>query len=561
MLILIFLTGWIHSTQASEFAHSAQWLNLIHYQKTWTGYKSEADGAGFFLSQDGRTNPPAELAATIKALNDPHKLMGVLKTPAACVFPARKLILERDLGLKFPQVKCNAYEEWRKGLPVTELALVFASAYPNNPASMFGHTFLRLKGPGSGRDLLDYAVNFAATTGSDGGVEFAVLGVFGGYQGHYSLAPYFIKVNEYNHGEARDLWEYPLKMSPESIDVLLAHMWEMEASTWFDYWFFDENCSWQILRLLEVANPQLKLSDGAPFYIIPAETVRILHEASLLGEPQFRPSLRRQYLARGESLSPEEGQDKKLAYYQLKARLKKLSDLEEKAYHSELTKRAQSTRQTTSVIVPVGQNSPHAGHGLRRAILSAGEKRERLEVRMAQHDLLDQDLGYEPWSTLDVLRVSLEHHDKIFIRELTLAEVISLSPYNDLGWDLSWFTQFGAKAPREFTKQSLTAAGSGGVGYSIGHDRFIGGLFLLGEALGDSPHGAVLNLGARGLVGIQGERWKVLTDVKHLWGTNQRLTFEVSFAWSLAQNWGLRFSRFQSDKKHFETLAGLAYYY
>ncbi|MFP5492981.1 MAG: hypothetical protein ACLGG0_15875, partial [Bacteriovoracia bacterium] len=150
---------------------------------------------------------------------------------------------------------------------------------------------------------------------------------------------------------------------------------------------------------------------------------------------------------------------------------------------------------------------------------------------MAQHDLLDQDLGYEPWSTLDVLRMSIEHHGRVFLREFTLVEVISLSPYNDLGWDLSWFTQFGLKAPREFAKQSLTAAGSAGIGYSLGSDRFIASLMMMGEALGDSPHGAVMNLGARSLVGIKGERWKVLTDVKHLWGVNQRLTVEVSFAW------------------------------
>jgi hypothetical protein len=298
LFLLFILCGWINSTHASDYAHSTQWLNLIHYQKTWTGYKSEADGAGFFLAKDGAINPDSELKATVNALNDTAMLYGELKTPAACAFPARKLILERDLKLKFPEVKCSAYEEWRAGLPVTDISLVFATAYPNNPASMFGHTFLRLKGPGTGKALLDYAVNFAATAGSDGGVEFAVLGIFGGYEGHFSLAPYFIKVNEYNHGEARDLWEYPLEISKEGIDIMLAHLWEMESNTWFDYWFFDENCSWQILRLLEVANPQLKLTESAPFYIIPAETVRILQSSDLLKSPEFRPSLRRQYLSR-----------------------------------------------------------------------------------------------------------------------------------------------------------------------------------------------------------------------------------------------------------------------
>jgi hypothetical protein len=560
LFLILLLSGWISTTQASEYAYSAQWLNLIHYQKTLFGYKSEADGPGFFLSQEGKTNPTAELLATIQALHDPNTLRGVLKSPAACVFPARKLILERDLGLKFPEVKCQAYEEWRKGLPVTDLSLVFASAYPNNPASMFGHTFLRLKGPGDGRALLDYAVNFAATTGSDGGVEFALLGVFGGYQGHYSLAPYFIKVNEYNHGEARDLWEYSLKISAKGIDVLLAHLWEIEASSWFDYWFFDENCSWQILRLLEVATPKLKISNKAPFYIIPAETVRILQNAKLLGKPEFRPSLRRQYLARGQSQTQEEEEDKKLAYYQLKSRLKKLSEIEEKDYHQRLTKRAGNSRENTKLIVPEAHNSPHVGHGLRRVILSAGEKQEKLEVRLAQHDLLDQDIGYEPWSTLDVLRLSVEQQERIFVREITLAEVVSISPYNDLGWDISWFTEFGLDDPREFEEVALTAKGSGGFGYALGSDQWIMGLMLMGEALGNSPQGASVSLGVRSLVGIKGEKWKLVTDVMRLWG-NRRITFEVSFAWSLSENWGLRVSRYQTDKKHLETLFSLVRYF
>lgn len=308
-------------------------------------------------------------------------LYGELKTPAACAFPARKLILERDLKLKFPEVKCSAYEEWRAGLPVTDISLVFATAYPNNPASMFGHTFLRLKGPGTGKALLDYAVNFAATAGSDGGVEFAVLGIFGGYEGHFSLAPYFIKVNEYNHGEARDLWEYPLEISKEGIDIMLAHLWEMEANTWFDYWFFDENCSWQILRLLEVANPQLKLTESAPFYIIPAETVRILQSSNLLKSPEFRPSLRRQYLSRVSPKTSVEKLDKKLAYYQLQSRLKKLNSIEEKKYHKLLKKRSEIHAPVTPVRVVAAENSPHLGHGLRRVLVSGSDKRQRVELR------------------------------------------------------------------------------------------------------------------------------------------------------------------------------------
>lgn len=527
MFLVLFLLGWARATSEATFAHSAQWLNLLHYQKTLNGFESEADGPGFFFAPDGRTNPEAELVATIKALRE---------TAAACKFPARKLVLERALGLTFPEVMCPDYEEWRRGLPVTDVALVFATAYPHNPASMFGHTFLRLKGPGDGRALLDYAVNFAATTGSDGGVEFALLGVFGGYQGHYSLAPYFIKVNEYNHGEARDLWEYPLRLSAAEIDVLLAHLWEVESSTWFDYWFFDENCSWQLLRLLEVAKPELVVSSTAPFYIIPADTVRILDAAGELGAPVQRPSLRRQYLARPEPRNHTEALDKKLALYQILARTNKLTARQSKQYQEALLARSKEPAPQTPVSVPAGTNAPHAGHGLRRLALTAGDGFQRLQLRLSQHDLLDPDLGHEPWSTLDVLRLTLEARERAFVREFTLAEVISISPVNALGFSPSWFTRFGARASEALARETLTGAAEAGLGGAIGGERGFVSLMGMGEVLGD--RGA--SLGVRVLSGVGSERWKLTLDVRRLWRSEGAWWSEVAGSLSLGRDWALR---------------------
>ena len=37
---------------------------------------------------------------------------------------------------------------------------------------------------------------------------------------------------------------------------MLKHLWELQGIA-FDYYYFDENCSWQLLGLLEVARPSL----------------------------------------------------------------------------------------------------------------------------------------------------------------------------------------------------------------------------------------------------------------------------------------------------------------
>lgn len=543
MLLFLLLSGWINSARASSFAHTSAWLNLVHYQKTLTGFKSEADGASFFLARDGRTNPAAELAATINALQDTTKTYGRIKAPAACVFPARKLLLERQ-GHTFPAVDCPDYQGWRQGLPVTKLSLVFATAYPNNPASMFGHTFLRLNGPGEGKALLDYVVNFAATTGEAGGVEFALFGVFGGYEGHYSLAPYFIKVNEYNHGEARDLWEYPVSLGPAAIDLLLAHLWELEASTHFDYYFFDENCSWQILRLLEAADPTWKLTERQPFYVIPGDTVKVLQKAGKLGEPVFRPSLRKTWLARGEPRTATEKMDGELQRFRLMERLEGLSETDKEAYHQLLTLRAKDPTRPAEVSVAAASNRPDQGHGLRRFSLTQGDGFRRGELRLAQHDLLDQDLGHERWSQLDVLRASVdEKKGRGILRELTLADVVSLHPWDKLGWRPSWYLRFGAETPRELDcEKCTTAAFHAGLGTSW---RFIDERVVLGFFGASRAYGYELTsaAGFKSLLGVAGERWKILTTLERLWGISEGdfpWQLDLAGSWSFNADWALR---------------------
>ncbi len=66
--------------------------------------------------------------------------------------------------------------------------MVFASGYVNSPASMFGHTFLRIDSSLENSPLLSFAVNYAALTDpKDGGIAFTVKGMLGGYKGYYSV--------------------------------------------------------------------------------------------------------------------------------------------------------------------------------------------------------------------------------------------------------------------------------------------------------------------------------------------------------------------------------------
>ena len=78
------------------------------------------------------------------------------------------------------------------------------------------------------------------------------------FRGRFSTMPYYIKVQEYNNLESRDLWEYPLHLTRPQVDLLVRHLWEL-GQTSMAYYFFNRNCSYQLLPLLEAAAPDLNI--------------------------------------------------------------------------------------------------------------------------------------------------------------------------------------------------------------------------------------------------------------------------------------------------------------
>jgi hypothetical protein len=80
-------------------------------------------------------------------------------------------------------------------------------------------------------------------------------------------------ISEYSRLENRNLWTYQLDLSPKKTTRMVEHVWELRYVRFDDY-FFDENCSFQLLERLEVARPSLRLTDQLPLTAIPADTVR-----------------------------------------------------------------------------------------------------------------------------------------------------------------------------------------------------------------------------------------------------------------------------------------------
>jgi hypothetical protein len=290
----------------------------MHYQpRLFGGYKSQADGMDFFLAgEEGRQNPQVEIEATINAFfsEDINEELDKKIQHPQCKFPARYLWLKKELKFDpklLSEKKCGRFNNFYKEIGGKSVSVIFSSYYLNNPSSAFGHTFLRVNKAAQAQtgkrfELLDYGISYAALLTTNNPFIYAFASIFGLFDGSLTSMPYYYKVREYNDFESRDLWEYNLNFTQDQVDLLVAHLWEL-GSTNFHYYYLDENCSYVVLTFLEVANPDLTLTDRLPPVVIPADTIHaIVQENGLITDIKYRPAVRVQFAKRYSILDSDQ---------------------------------------------------------------------------------------------------------------------------------------------------------------------------------------------------------------------------------------------------------------
>lgn len=468
------------------------WLRLGHYRPgLFGGYESEVDGAAFFLAGDGKTNPRAELEASLRSLFTDPVPPEQSKQHPFCRFPARLLWLSKQLEFdwsRLPQQPCSDFAEYLERLEPASLTLVFSSYYLNNPASAFGHTFLRVNKRSRGAEdrqaLLDYAIDFSATVDTTNALVYAAKGLLGMFPGVYRRIPYFYKVREYNDYESRDIWEYELDLSPAEVVMVSAHIWEL-GNTYFDYYYLDENCSYHILGALEVARPDLALIEHVNWPAIPADTIRALyHNPGLVRSVHYRPSARTSFTERLARLDPDEvdlvaalmGDPEAPLPDTLsdERRVRVLDaalDVADSRFASELVKEdrnrdVESSRVQQTLlerrarilmqsemfeIEPPPRLAPHLGHDTRRLGLGSGWSPERgayhqLGFRLALHDLADPPRGYPEAAQIEFMPMSFRYFvedPRLWLEEWNLVRVLSVSPWTRFELPLSWTVRAG----------------------------------------------------------------------------------------------------------------------
>ncbi|MCI1278197.1 MAG: DUF4105 domain-containing protein [Nitrospira sp.] len=588
-----YVTQLLQQARQARLAEAREWQLLLHYRANlFGGYTSEQDDPGFFLSPEGKTDPQAELDATLKQFFSPD-LVGRSQQPAQCAFVARYAWLAEQLTfdpMQLPPMPCERFERWIAEFHARSITLVFPSAFMNNPASMFGHTLLRIdqEGQTPHTRILAYTINYAADVPPDEGLAYPVRGIFGGYRGYFSTIPYYLKVQEYRDIENRDIWEYRLNFNGPQIRRLLMHAWELGNAS-FDYFFFKENCSYHLLSLLEYADPSLHLTEQFRFWTVPADTVRVLAaEPGLVKEIAFRPSRVTLIRRKREHLSePEQEMVKRLLQDASATQSEDLRSLpparqafvldvasDYVRYRGErdeaqaaaardhnrqiLTARSLLRIPSQDLLIRPFATQPELGHKTSRASLGGGWRNndtfEEVSVRAGYHDLLDPESGYTPDAQIELGSISLRHYnraDQTRIERATLANVLSLSPIDSLFHAPSWKLNIGMQTIKHGTCELCSNWNvSGGIGAATETHllrREVWFAFAEVEGNYSRAYEERHRVGGGASVGLYAdlaERWRLLGSAGYLryalgeksddvrWSVGQRYT--------LAQNWSLR---------------------
>jgi hypothetical protein len=603
----------------NKLHQNLQWLALLQHKTGWLGTlaetacnakqsstitKSLIDDPQFFLAEDGKYSAQAELLATIFALNTTD----VSDTNPQCRFPARYAWLAKQLHFDYSKItkpNCKRFQEWFSAIAPESLTLIFPSAYINSPASAFGHTLIRInQNPQHNQDeLLYYTASYSAQTNAqDSALLYALKGLLGAYHGYFIINNYYDRVNMYGDSENRDIWEYDLNFTKAEAEMLVANLWELRESN-INYYYFDDNCAYILLALLEAGRPELRLTEKFQTWITPIDSIKELTKINgLIGEIRFRPALQTKLSKSAQLANTKEislakkmaDADTNLNYLdQLaltpteKAKILDLAidylsyTLPDKylgfdTYREHtvglLNKRSQIDVISKPISIETPSIRPDEGHESSKFNLTSSYYNSQffynLQFNFAYHELLDPQGGFKIGSELLFFKtiISYQQHENFKLNAFVPLQLKSYSPITPMFTPISW--EFKLDMQRlAFDKKenhSVYSLGGGlGLTWGLKQNSLFYNLLLLNSTT--SRHYAqdyAIGGGAKsGFLLYWTDIWATnfyLTGTNYFWGDNHQ-SYEIALdnRFTLNKNLALKI-KFSQSKEFQENFPAVA---
>lgn len=435
----------------TDYAHSKEWLKLLHYKKSpLGGYTGLVDSRDFYADENGRYNPENELETEIKLFNADDKIK--------CEFPARFEWLKEKKLVKGNLEKCTEYQSFMNDIKPNGITLLFTNAFMSNPASLFGHTLIRIDTSRKGTQMLAHGSNFGANSGEDSGFVYAMKGLFGGYHGGYVVSPYWDVINLYNNIENRDIWEYHLNLSHKEEMMFVNHLYEMKNAL-IRYFFLTKNCSYMILELIEAVRPELDLTSGYNYWAIPLDTLKTIKKVpGLVDKVNYRPARytklraqinnmdKEQYKAFYKGIKKHNHDMEKLAKdkqplvleaeYQYFQYMYTAGEMELKDYrkNSFAVLRKRSAMPAVQELKMQGED-PSLSHSSAQIMFESGvynhKSYEQINIRPAYTALTDDNFGLIKGAGISVFEAQIRYYNqlhKLLFQRLDILKIASFVP-------------------------------------------------------------------------------------------------------------------------------------
>ena len=233
-------SSFAQKINASQLAKHPTWEALLHLDANQPQIKDPS-----FLLSDSTFSANAELLATLNFLYG-------AKTDAVCRFPARYLWLKDQLNLPaLPLEKCADWVELSTRAPLDTLSLAFVSESVSLPASMMGHSFIKLAGHKFNGEYVEHAISFYTPAETYNLPKLYWESMVSGKDGVFALAPYQEVIKKYLDEEKRNVWTYDLDTSVNDRLLIQAHLLELKQTTLL-YWFHSYNCATLLRNLIGI---------------------------------------------------------------------------------------------------------------------------------------------------------------------------------------------------------------------------------------------------------------------------------------------------------------------
>jgi hypothetical protein len=280
---------------------SNQFVRVLHGQKSSNNlFKTEFTNRTLFSSSTQYFDPQEEIAATLTYLENLAKNNAVHQY--YCEFPASYEILHTGSNKLFPADFDKCPDISAKLNNLQGLSVIFAAGYMGNPASYFGHMFIKLDQGNASLKSATFNIG-AAVPENENPILYVLKGILGAYQTEYKETAYYKQAHSYSQLEGRDIYEYKLKLDAPKQRLLALHLLELENMS-FTYYFTHKNCAYEILKFIQAIPDAPEMPFKPLFY--PVHLIEYMQANGLIESSLYLPANKTQFSQLYHQLSQQQ---------------------------------------------------------------------------------------------------------------------------------------------------------------------------------------------------------------------------------------------------------------